>query len=128
MKFRRYLLTFFCIIPTLTPASDPFDHRQRQSGAPAETEMGTSFCRRNVATIAPQTPINQLKIIGVIIQSEQSQVLFSSSGQAIISASKGDNIGQEQMQIAEISTQQIQLLNWQSRTDCQQVETVSLKF
>ena len=126
MKFRHYLLAFFCIIPTLTHASDPFDHRQR--GTPSETDMTTSFCRRDVATIAPQTPINQLKIIGVIIQPEQSQVLFSSSDQAVISASKGDNIGQERMQIAQISTQQIQLLNWQNRTDCQQAETVSLKF
>ncbi|MFZ7174171.1 pilus assembly protein PilP [[Pasteurella] aerogenes] len=128
MKVRRYLLVLFCLIATLTQASDPFDRRQRQRGAPVDTAIATSLCRRDVATLAPKTPINQLKIIGVIIQSGQSQVLFSSSDQAVISASKGDNIGQEQMQIAQISTHQIQLLNWQNSADCRQAETVSLKF
>ncbi|MFY1026989.1 pilus assembly protein PilP [Actinobacillus seminis] len=128
MKVRRYLPILFCLIATLTQASDPFDRRQRQTGAPMDTAIATSLCRRDVATLAPKTPINQLKIIGVIIQSEQAKVLFSSSDQMVISASKGDNIGQEKMQIAQISTHQIQLLNWQNSVDCRQAETVLLKF
>lgn len=125
MKYWIYVLLFFTPF-SFAEHNDPFNKIGHQTVRNATLINRASLCHPNQLTIAEHSPFKQLRLIGVLINEEQSESLFMNEQHQIFSVKKEEFISEEKLQLIEISKQKVELLQW--KANCEKPEKIILKI
>ena len=122
-----FILCLACYVPSLY-ANDPFDKNQRANKLNFESAPTNENCHQQQDAIFPESPFKQLKVIGILHNKNNQQLLLSNDEHQVSIAQIGDFVGQERLKIERIEQQQIHLLSWQNAPNCQQGQALKVKF
>lgn len=127
---RLYFLLITCFVANLALANDPFDKTQRNNSAQGNNTnvVATGQCHQQQEAIFADTPFKELKVVGVLQNKSNWQVLLADGNQQVNVVTLHDFVGAERLQIQTINKQQIELLDWQNGADCSQGKIVLIKF
>ncbi|MDG6896080.1 pilus assembly protein PilP [Volucribacter amazonae] len=118
------LLFMFLVLIGLTQAfADPFN-----KASTTTPHLAQLNCHKEQKVLAQHIPFEDIQWVGIIQQAENISLLFSLPTQQVLQAKQGDFISQQRLQIQQVSTQQIRLLDWQQSLSCEQPNTRFIHF
>lgn len=136
------MVSFLLVVSQVSAAiTDPFDKTRRQqevknnssqtvkkNTALSSVQGMVTSCHGKKEIIAAQTAFKDLNIIGVFLSSKNKKLLFLDAQEKLQTASLGDILSQEKLQVESISMQKIRFQQWKNPNNCQQVETIEVKL
>ncbi|WP_439234538.1 pilus assembly protein PilP [Lonepinella koalarum] len=123
------LIMLLCCAFAIAQQNDPFDKNQRgQSTESANNlpKIQITQCNEKQANIMPNSPFNQLKIVGILLFKDKKQILLQNKEGEIDSAKEHDLVGMESYSLQRITKTDVEFLTW--RADCSAGNIINVKL
>ncbi|WP_439286937.1 hypothetical protein [Lonepinella sp. BR2357] len=123
------LLLLTCYGLTAFAKADPFDKQQRTPEAAPVQQVAKSKavrCPEKQADILPDSPFEQLTLIGILLFKEKKQILLQNKAGEVESATEQDLIGAEAYQLLTINKSHAEFQSW--KADCSAGEIIKRKL